>query len=310
MTRAPALQRWWIYQAERFPIFAHGPLILVFSLSAVSYSSLLRSVITWPSLNVSLTAFVTCFLFFLLLRIADEFKDFEEDRKYRPYRPVPRGLVSFRELTVLAVVALIIQLLLALWLAPILVLPLLAVWAYLGLMSKEFFAPAWLKVRPLMYLWTHMLILPFIDFYATACDWLSAGVGKPPGGLVWFLLMSFFNGIVIEIGRKLRAPETEEKGVETYSSLYGTKRACLMWLAALLATGGAAFLAAGAVSFTLPVLVVLLIVLGLAGMTVAHFWQEPTVKTAKWFERLSGLWTLLVYLFVGVVPLIGQIYRG
>ena len=34
----------------------------------------------------------------LQLRLADEFKDFEEDSRYRPYRPVPRGLVSLRDL--------------------------------------------------------------------------------------------------------------------------------------------------------------------------------------------------------------------
>jgi hypothetical protein len=34
--------RWWIYQRERFPVGAHGPVILAFSLSAVSYSALLR----------------------------------------------------------------------------------------------------------------------------------------------------------------------------------------------------------------------------------------------------------------------------
>ena len=39
-------------------------------------------------------AVVTSFLSFLQLRIADEFKDFDEDSRYRPYRPVPRGLVT------------------------------------------------------------------------------------------------------------------------------------------------------------------------------------------------------------------------
>ncbi len=302
--------RWWTYQKERFPVLAHGLLILAFSLSAVGYSSLLRGHISLPSFQVALTGFISCFLFFLLLRIADEFKDFEEDSKYRPYRPVPRGLVTLRELGILAVIVLVVQLVLALWLSPILVLPLVVTWAYLALMSKEFFVPAWLKARPLMYLWTHMLILPFIDFYATACDWLSAGAAKPSGGLVWFLLMSFFNGIVVEIGRKIRAPETEEKGVETYSALYGPKRASVMWFAALVVTSASALFAAQTVNFFLPVLVMVLILIGLAGMTVAHFWQEQTVKTAKWFERLSGIWTLGVYLFVGVLPLLWQIYRG
>jgi 4-hydroxybenzoate polyprenyltransferase len=320
MTRAPAWQRWWIYQRERFPIVAHGLLIVAFSLSAVCYSSLLRGHIALPNFQVALTAFVSCLLFFLLLRVADEFKDLEDDRKYRPYRPVPRGLVTLRELGVLAVIALAIQLALALWLEPLLVLPLIVTWAYLGLMSKEFFVPAWLKARPFMYLWTHMLILPFIDFYATACDWLSAGVfsagilssgvAKPSSGLVWFVLMSFFNGIVVEIGRKLRAPEAEEKGVETYSALYGPKRASLMWLAALLCTGIAAFFAARTIGFMLPVTVILLILLGLAGLVTAHFWQEQSASTAQWFERLSGLWTLCVYVLVGIVPLLWQIVRG
>jgi 4-hydroxybenzoate polyprenyltransferase len=304
------LRRWWTYQRERFPVVAHGLLILAFSLSAIGYSSLLRGHSALPSLQVALTGFISCFLFFLLLRIADEFKDFEEDSNYRPYRPVPRGLVSLRELGGLAVIALVIQLALALWLSPLLVLPLLATWAYLALMSKEFFVPKWLKARPFMYLWTHMLILPFIDFYATACDWMSAGAVKPSVGLVWFLLMSFFNGIVVEIGRKIRAPEAEETGVETYSALYGPKRASVMWLTALVITAIAALFAARTVGFFLPVLVMVVILVGLSGMTIAHFSQEQTVKTAKWFEKLSGIWTLCVYLFVGVVPLLWQIYRG
>ena len=59
-------------------------------------------------------AFVTCLIFFLQLRIADEFKDFEEDSRYRPYRPVPRGLVTLRELAMLFVLGAALQLILAL----------------------------------------------------------------------------------------------------------------------------------------------------------------------------------------------------
>ena len=50
-----------------------------------------------------------------------------------------------------------------------------------------------------------MLIMPLIDFYATACDWLTAGVLCRTGSSG--VLASYFNGIVIEIGRKIRAPE-------------------------------------------------------------------------------------------------------
>ena len=80
--------RWWIYQKERFPIFQHGPLVAAFSSCAVAYSALLTgSSPVWQSFAV---AFITCLIFFLQLRIADEFKDAEEDATYRPYRAVPR----------------------------------------------------------------------------------------------------------------------------------------------------------------------------------------------------------------------------
>src|ERR1700691_3013564 len=114
--------RWWIYQRERFPIFAHTPIIAAFSLSAVSYSALIRGAYHLPAWQPCVVAFASSFLFFLQLRIADEFKDFEEDSRYRPYRPVPRGLISLRDLGVIGVVCLLVQLGLALWLAPSIVL--------------------------------------------------------------------------------------------------------------------------------------------------------------------------------------------
>jgi 4-hydroxybenzoate polyprenyltransferase len=105
----PAWRRWWIYQRERFPIFAHGALIAAFSFSAVSLSFMLRGQSGWPSGASLLVAFCSSFLFFLQLRIADEFKDFEEDSRFRPYRAVPRGLVSLGELRVLAISTALLQ---------------------------------------------------------------------------------------------------------------------------------------------------------------------------------------------------------
>src|SRR5580658_10731690 len=110
--------RWWIYQRERFPVFAHTPIIAAFSLSAVSYSALIRGAHHLPAWQPCVVAFASSFLFFLQLRIADEFKDFEEDSRYRPYRAVPRGLVTLRELGVLGAGAAAIQLVLGLALDP------------------------------------------------------------------------------------------------------------------------------------------------------------------------------------------------
>src|SRR5436305_14666853 len=156
--------RWWVYQRERFPVVAHGLLIAAFSSSAVCFAALLRSQqiyrIEIPHPLSLLVAYATAFLFFLQLRIADEFKDFEEDSRYRPYRPVPRGLVKLRELAVVFVLTALIQLGLALWLDTGLLLLLGVTWTYLVLMSKEFFVAEWLKKRHILYMVSHMIIVP------------------------------------------------------------------------------------------------------------------------------------------------------
>jgi 4-hydroxybenzoate polyprenyltransferase len=301
--------KWWTYQKERFPVFSHGIPIAAFSFSAVSFSALLRGSHTlpdWPSLFV---AFLNSFFAFLHLRIADEFKDIDEDTLYRPYRPVPRGLVTLRELGWLGLGTAAIQLLLALALHPPLVILLLVTWTYLALMSREFFAREWLKARPFTYLWTHMLIMPLIDFYATACDWLHLGL-RPPPGLFWFVIVSFFNGIVIEIGRKIRAPEDEENGVPTYTVIWGRTGAVIGWFIALSGTTASAIYASSHIDFAVPVSCTLAVLLSINIIVGVLFLRTHQRRYAKLVEPLSGLWTLSMYLSLGAVPMLWRVWHA
>jgi UbiA prenyltransferase family len=300
------LTRWWIYQHERFPIFLHGALIAAFSFCMVSYSSLVRGYVRVPDSESLIVAFVTAFIFFLQMRIADEFKDFQDDLRYRPYRPVPRGLISLRELGVVGIAGGVAQLVLALWLSPALLPFLVGVWLYLGLMTREFFASGWLRAHPIVYMWTHMLIIPLIDLYGTACNWRVAGAAAP-GALLILLCVSFFNGFGLEIGRKIRSPHDEEAGVETYSFLWGRKRAVVAWYGALLATAIGACLAASQVGFALPEAVLFASLLVAAAALATSFLRHPIMGRGKWIELFAGAWTLLVYLSLGVLPLIWQL---
>jgi 4-hydroxybenzoate polyprenyltransferase len=248
-----------------------------------------------------LVAFASTLLFFLQLRIADEFKDRDADAMYRPYRPVPRGLVSLRELGVVAAVGALLQLLLALWLHSALV-PLLAlVWLYLGLMWKEFFARRYLTAHPIVYLWTHMLILPLITAYTTACEWRVADVA-PPHALAWLLAASFFNGLVIELGRKIRAPEAEERGVETYSILWGRDSAILAWWGAMLLAALSSLVVAHPIGLAVTLSGTFGIVLVAAAIAGWRFLNRPTLTQARLLEPISGLWVFVAYLGLGVGP--------
>jgi UbiA prenyltransferase family len=295
-------QRWWIYQRERFPLTTYIPLIAAFSLCALTYSFLARGQIHLPSPGAALVAFLTALLFFFQMRIADEFKDAQDDAQYRPYRPVPRGLITLRELGVAGLLAACVQLALALWLSPRLVPLLLLVWVYFGLMSREFFVSSWLKAHPVVYMSSHMVILPLIDLYSTGCDWRVAGVSAP-AALAFLLAASFGNGFVVEIGRKIRAPEDEEYGVSTYSSLWGSRRAVLAWLSVLAGTGLAAELAALQIGFGQPVAVALVLWLLLSGLVARAFLATKSTRGAKAVEAMSGIWTLLLYLALGPLAL-------
>jgi 4-hydroxybenzoate polyprenyltransferase len=296
------LARWWIYQRERFPLSTHVPLIAAFSFCTLSFSMLARGVVALPSLKAILVAFGTALLFFLQMRIADEFKDADEDARYRPYRPVPRGLITLRELGLVAVAAGVMQVLLALWLSPALLPFLLVTWAYLGLMCREFFVRDWLKAHPVTYMWSHMLILPLIDLYGTACDWRVAHVA-PPLGLGLLLVVSFCNGFILEVGRKIRAPEDEEYGVETYSALWGRSHAVLVWLIALVVTAVGAALATFQIETPWEI-VAYVAVVALAAVIGTRFLQRPVSGSGKPLELVSGLWTLVLYLSLGAIPLV------
>ncbi len=292
--------RWWTYQRERFPLAGHGPLILAFSASAVALSALLRG--SWPSMRGAVVAFVSALLFFFQLRVSDEFKDADEDRQFRPYRPVPRGLVTLGELARLGVAAMAVQVALAWWLDARLLVVLALVWAYMALLSQEFFVADWLKARPFTYLWTHMLVVPLIDLYATACDWVPAGA-TPPQGLGWFLAASFFNGVVVEVGRKLRAPEDEEHGVETYSAAWGRPRAIASWVVALVLAAGSAALAGRLVGVGATVAALGAVTIAVAIVVGRRFVARPMAGAGKTFEVMAGVWTLVMYLSVGILPL-------
>lgn len=295
--------KWWTYQRERFPILQHGPLILVFSFSGLCFSSLLRGDRDWPSLPALGTAFSVAFCLFLQLRIADEFKDFEEDARYRPYRPVPRGLVSLRELGWLFAGLSVFQLAVTWLLFPPLIWILAIAWIYLAAMSKEFFARDWLVARPVVYLVTHMGIMPLIDLFITSCDWRVAGLAWPPAGIYGFLAVSFFNGILIEFGRKIRGPAEEEEGVRTYTALWGRRAAVAAWLGAVLANAVSASIAAGAIGFLVPAVAILSLLFILAALVASAFLRHPVSAKAKRIEVYSGVWTLLMYLCLGPLSL-------
>ena len=305
---ASFIKRFWIYQRERFPLFAHGIMIGSFSFSAVSYSRISRAAegfISWQHFLVGV--FTTVTLFFLV-RIFDEFKDAKEDAMYRKELPVPRGLVSLQELKSVGILLFSAQVVINFIFFPKMLIIYGIVIFYLCLMGKEFFIANWLKKRPVWYVTSHMLIIPLIDIYASGLDWLLAGA-EAPKGLLFFFAVSFMNGVVLEVGRKIRNPQDEKVGVETYSYMFGAKKSTWLWALVLFVTWLLSIAASYYAHYGILAYVILTFIFILCCIPAALFLNDRSSKRAKALELTSGGLTVAMYLSLGGVPMLERLFN-
>ena len=124
----------WIYQKERFPLAKTAPLLAVFSAASISVSAELagRPLPVWGGFAAG---FIVAMFLFFQMRVCDEYKDLEDDRRYRPDRPIPRGLITLKAVLTLGLMSLPLTAFAAwAWHPPLLWL-LALVWLWLGAMT-------------------------------------------------------------------------------------------------------------------------------------------------------------------------------
>ena len=206
-------KKWYTYQKERFPIATYG--LYIFSIVFGTFCFATESK-KWIML---IPMFVVALLQFLMVRIVDEFKDFEEDSKYRPYRPVPRGLVSLKELGILGGICAVIQIGLTAILNLKGLIYLSLVWIFFAIMSKSFFIKKLVDKHILLEVTLDEFLMPLLVLY------LSTFVTTISVKLIPFLILSYLGSWIVEIARKIRCKEDEENGVKTYTAVFGIPKA-------------------------------------------------------------------------------------
>jgi 4-hydroxybenzoate polyprenyltransferase len=301
--KASLFKRFLIYQQERYPFLAYLFLIGSFSFSAIAYSRICRDLTMFVTADKFLVCIFNTITLFFILRIVDEFKDKEDDQKYRSYLPVPRGLISLTELKYIGIFTFVLQVVITFIFFPQMVLLLAVIYLYLFLMTKEFFVKTWLKRNQFWYVTSHMLIIPLVDVFASGFDWLLENE-QAPTGLLFFFAVSFMNGIVLEIGRKIKAPENEEKGVLSYTFQLGTKRAVFLWLTVLLLTLFLAFFACQYARHSTDTYVALTFIFAICSVPAILFLAQQNKRNSKLIEYSSALWTFSMYLLLGGIPML------
>ena len=225
--QAKPWRRLWAYLLERFPPAPYTLLVALFYGSAVLVCSRLSGiepVFHWQ-------APVVILLLFFHLRVFDEQKDFAEDQQAHPDRLLSQGIVTLPFLTKSAIVAILVQAGLAASLGTQALLAWACCLLFTLTMRFEFGLGPWLNQHPLLYALTHNPITPLLGVFA----WASTDAPWAPM-YGWYLGTVAMGALAFELGRKIRLPDEEQEGVNTYSKSFGRKTACSWMLLASLLT--------------------------------------------------------------------------
>lgn len=155
----------------------------------------------------------------LLIRIMDEFKDYQDDLINFPNRPLPSGRVFKKDLHFLAGVCIFIVLLLSLSSLKLLLWSFITL-GFTFLMLKWFFIENVMrKSLPLAFLSHHPIVLFNFTYLLIACSEVDPRVDLSKVFYILPICLIFTNW---EITRKIRAPE-QETSYTTYSKIWGPR---------------------------------------------------------------------------------------
>ncbi len=217
------LKRLYIYYKERYPIFSRLLLgIIVFC--EIYFIVLLNKGVTKFDLGIQeIVGGYTIFAFLLWLRVADDLKDYETDKKLFPDRPLPSGRVYKKDIVISCVIVQIIAFILNfLYMNNIIFF--LVLYAYGYLMSKWFFQRAKIQPSLPLALITHNPVQMIVNLYIISFTVIKYDLDFVNITTICTLFTLYFPALIWEVSRKIKNPK-KENDYTTYSKLFGYKKA-------------------------------------------------------------------------------------
>lgn len=217
------LKRLHIYFKEMYPIIPRFTLALIV-FCEIYFIILLNNGIT--NFNIGIQEVVggfTIFAFLMWLRIADDFKDYEVDKKLFKARPLPSGKVYKKDLFIICSIVQAIAIGLNIVFMNNIYF-FIFLYFYGFLMSKWFFQRSKIQPSLSLALITHNPVQMIVNLYIISFTCIKYGL--PAFTLTNFLVLwtLYFPALIWEISRKIKAPK-DENAYTTYSKLFGYKRA-------------------------------------------------------------------------------------
>lgn len=297
-----------IYLKERFPIVENLPFALLMLLGLAFTVQLLKPEQTIVFTLKTGVLLLTVFGVMLLMRLFDDLKDVAADQELFPERPVPRGLVSQRDLWRMVLGVHVIMLAINL-VMPQALLWLLVALAFTWLTFKWFFARSFISTRLIVAFITHQPVGFLLNLWVAAAVIEGSSVTLNDQGIL-FLCFLFITPVMLwEISRKIKAQGTENEYV-TYSKILGSQLAAyILLMVASILSGGLIW--AGDTIGVLPVHIYLqgILFLGFA-VVVFRFLLNPVsknliLKEASILLAMCALVAYLICLIISFPPQFG-----
>ena len=216
------IKRLHIYFKERYPIIPRIILGLIVFLE-IHFIVLLNNGVT--KFNIGIQEFVgayTVFAFLLWLRIADDLKDYETDKKLFKDRPLPSGRTTKKDVMIAGVFFELIAVILnILFMNNILFFVILYVYGYL--MSKWFFQKSKIQPSLPLALITHNPVQMIVNLYIISFTCIKYKIPAISLTTAMAIFTLYFPALIWEVSRKIKAPK-DENDYTTYSKLFGYKK--------------------------------------------------------------------------------------
>ena len=248
-----------IYFREMFPFRVYLPYSL---LSYFCLYFITEGILTEGELRINsegIIGWITVFCVLIILRILDELKDIETDKRLFPDRPLPRGAVSFRDIKILGIALFIIMVMINIYLSWVL-LPFAAMMIYIWASYKWFFLKKIISENLFLSLITHQPITLMVNLYIVSISFKSMGFIQLNGLVIVTILAFFFPVTAWETSRKIRSTGNETDYV-TYSKLIGPVKATLLPLFSLIVAIGLFIYLGIVLNFPLIVFIFLFLIL-------------------------------------------------
>lgn len=298
------LKRLYLYYHERFPIFLRLIVgIVVFG--EIYFIILLNRGITNFSIGIQeLIGSYTIFAFLLWLRVADDLKDYETDKRLFPDRPLPSGKTEIKDVVISCFIFESIAVILNFLFMPNFIF-FIVLYVYGFLMSKWFFQRNKIQPSLPLALITHNPVQMFMNLYIMSFTVIKYHLNFLSLTTIMAIFTLYFPALIWEVSRKIRNPK-KENDYTTYSKIFGYKKSTKFVLVVTIIDIITNFI----LVWNLSKLSVLILFILVSWMTYKFidFMMDPTryeivekVERYTYLQETTMLLTVVIYLLVGKI---------